>query len=79
MVGTIEDLTPMLVGRDPLDIEQAVRMMKKQSFWRLGVIGMSAVSGIEMALWDILGKHLGGRSGACSAARCATKSTPTSG
>ena len=34
-------------------------MLKKHSFWRLGVIGMSAVSGIEMALWDILGKHLG--------------------
>ena len=59
VVGAIEDLTPMLVGRDPRDIEQAVRVMKKQSFWRLGVIGMSAISGIEMALWDILGKHLG--------------------
>jgi len=27
-------------GRDPRDIEQLVRVMKKQSFWRLGVIGM---------------------------------------
>ncbi len=59
VVGAIEDLTPLLVGRDPRDIEQAVRVMKKHSFWRLGVIGMSAVSGIELALWDILGKHLG--------------------
>lgn len=59
VVGAIEDLTPLLVGRDPRDIEQAVRVLKKHSFWRLGVIGMSAVSGIEMALWDILGKHLG--------------------
>ena len=59
VVGAVEDLTALLIGRDPRDIEQAVRAMKKQSFWRLGAIGMSAVSGIELALWDILGKHLG--------------------
>ena len=59
VVGAIEDLAPLLIGRDPRDIEQAVRVLKKQSFWRLGVIGMSAISGIEMALWDILGKHFG--------------------
>jgi galactonate dehydratase len=59
VVGAIEDLAPLLIGRDPRDIEQAVRVLKKHSFWRLGVIGMSAVSGIEMALWDIFGKHLG--------------------
>ena len=59
VAGAVQDLEPLLLGRDPRDIEQAVRVMKKQSFWRLGVIGMSAVSGIEMALWDILGKHLG--------------------
>jgi galactonate dehydratase len=58
VVGAIEDLAPLLLGRDPRDIEQAVRVLKKHSFWRLGVIGMSAVSGIEMALWDILGKLL---------------------
>ncbi len=59
VVGAVEDLAPLLIGRDPRDIEQAVRLLKKHSFWRLGVIGMSAVSGIEMALWDILGKALG--------------------
>ncbi|PPE79369.1 galactonate dehydratase [Kaistia algarum] len=59
VVGAVEDLAPLLLGRDPRDIEQAVRVMKKQSFWRLGAIGMSAISGIEMALWDILGKDFG--------------------
>jgi galactonate dehydratase len=59
VVGAVEDLAPLLIGRDPRDIEQAVRVLKKHSFWRLGVIGMSAVSGIEMALWDISGKALG--------------------
>ncbi|KKB11963.1 2-oxo-3-deoxygalactonate 6-phosphate aldolase [Devosia geojensis] len=58
VVGAIEDLAPLLIGRDPRDIEQAVRAMTKQSFWRLGAVGMSAVSGIEVALWDIFGKHL---------------------
>jgi galactonate dehydratase len=59
VAGAIEDLEPLILGRDPRDIEQAVRVMTKHSFWRLGAIGMSAVSGIEVALWDILGKHLG--------------------
>jgi galactonate dehydratase len=59
VVGAVEDLAPLIIGRDPRDIEQAVRAMRKQSFWRLGAIGMSAISGIEIALWDILGKHFG--------------------
>lgn len=58
VVGAIDDLAPLIIGRDPRDIEQAYRAMTKQSFWRLGAVGMSAVSGIEMALWDIFGKHL---------------------
>jgi galactonate dehydratase len=59
VVGAVEDLAPLLVGRDPRDIEQAVRVMHKHGFWRMGVIGTSAISGIEVALWDILGKDLG--------------------
>ncbi|HEV7252183.1 MAG TPA: galactonate dehydratase [Mesorhizobium sp.] len=59
VVGAVQDLAPLMVGRDPRDIEQAVRVMRKHSFWRLGVIGMSAISGIELALWDIFGKWLG--------------------
>lgn len=59
VVGAVADLAPLLIGRDPRDLEQAVRVMKKHSFWRLGVIGMSAVSGIEIALWDIAGKLYG--------------------
>ena len=59
VVGAIEDLTPLLLGRDPRDVEQLVRVLTKHSFWRLGVIGMSAISGIEMACHDIFGKSLG--------------------
>jgi len=59
VVGAVQDLEPLMIGRDPRDIEQAVRVMVKHSFWRLGVIGNTAMSGIEMALWDIWGKSLG--------------------
>ena len=59
VVAAIEDLSPLVVGRDPRDIEKIVRTMKKHSFWRLGAIGMSAISGIEIACWDIFGKSLG--------------------
>jgi len=59
VVGAVKDLAPLVLGRDPRDIEKNVRIMKKHSFWRLGAIGLSAVSGIEIALWDILGKSLG--------------------
>ncbi|HKB83899.1 MAG TPA: D-galactonate dehydratase, partial [Burkholderiales bacterium] len=58
VVGAVQDLEPLLIGRDPRDIEQNLRVLVKHSFWRLGVIGNTAVSGIEMALWDIWGKEL---------------------
>ena len=59
VVGAVEDFAPMLIGEDPERIEFLYQKMYRQSFWRMGVIGMSAISGIEQALWDILGKSLG--------------------
>jgi galactonate dehydratase len=58
VVGAIEDFAPMVVGEDPRRIEHLFQKMYRQSFWRLGVIGMSAISAIEQALWDIKGKIL---------------------
>jgi galactonate dehydratase len=49
----------MVIGEDPRRIEHLYQKMYRQSFWRTGVIGLSALSGIEQALWDIKGKHLG--------------------
>ncbi|WP_291689914.1 enolase C-terminal domain-like protein [Bradyrhizobium sp.] len=57
--GAIEDLEPLLLGRDPRDIEQLLRILNKHSYYRLGIIGATAISGIEHALWDIFGKSLG--------------------
>ena len=59
VVGAIEDFAPMLIGEDPRRIEFLYQKMYRQSFWRVGVIGLSAISGIEQALWDIRGKELG--------------------
>ena len=58
VVGAIEDLKPLLIGKDPRQIKQNYQIMTKHGFWKLGVIGMSAISGIEHAMWDILGKSL---------------------
>lgn len=58
VVGAVEDFAPMLIGEDADRIEHLYQKMYRQSFWRMGVIGMSAISGIEQALWDIKGKEL---------------------
>src|ERR1022692_2873748 len=59
VVGAVEDFEPMLTGEDPTRIEHIYQKLYRQSFWRVGVIGLSAISGIEQACWDILGKSLG--------------------
>ncbi len=57
VVGAVEDFAAMVVGEDPTRIEHLYQKMYRQSFWRIGVIGLSAISGIEQACWDILGKR----------------------
>jgi galactonate dehydratase len=59
VTGAVEDLEPLLIGRDPRDIEQCLRILNKHSYYRLGIIGATAISGIEHALWDIFGKSIG--------------------
>ncbi len=59
VTGCVEDLKPMLVGRDPTRIEFLWQIMYRHSFWRLGIIGTTAMSAIEQACWDVLGKELG--------------------
>ncbi|TCR62290.1 enolase C-terminal domain-like protein [Bosea sp. BK604] len=58
VTGAVEDLKPLLIGKDPRDIEQILRILNKHSYYRLGIIGATAISGIEHALWDIFGKSL---------------------
>ncbi len=58
VVGAVQDLEPLAIGEDPTRIEHLYQKLYRQSFFRLGVIGMSAISGIEQACWDIFGKSL---------------------
>jgi galactonate dehydratase len=58
VVGAIDDISRLLIGEDPRRIEHLFQIMCRQYFWRVGIEGMSAISGIEQALWDIKGKWL---------------------
>jgi galactonate dehydratase len=59
VAGCIEDMEPMILEQDPRHIEHCWQILYRSGFWRLGVIGLSALSGIDQALWDIKGKELG--------------------
>lgn len=53
------ELERVLVGRDPHQIEQFWQSAYRDAYWRGGAVLMSAISAVEMALWDIKGKDLG--------------------
>jgi galactonate dehydratase len=59
VVGSIEDLSVLLIGQDPRRIEYLWQKMHRQYFWRGGIVTMTAISGIDQALWDIKGKEVG--------------------
>ena len=52
----IKELEPYLIGEDPLDIERHWQTIYRGTFYRGGPVLVSALSGIEQALWDIKGK-----------------------
>jgi galactonate dehydratase len=57
VVGALNDLSQLLVGEDPTRIEHLWQMMFRQHFWHgNGIVRATAISGIDIALWDILGK-----------------------
>lgn len=60
VVGALEDIAALVVGEDPRRIEHLWQMMFRQHFWHgSGIVRSTAMSGIDIALWDIAGKVLG--------------------
>jgi galactonate dehydratase len=59
VVTAVLELRDYLVGEDPLRIEHLWQKMYRQAFYRGGPLLMSAISGVEQALWDIFGKSVG--------------------
>ncbi|MFA6110572.1 MAG: D-galactonate dehydratase, partial [Candidatus Latescibacterota bacterium] len=57
--AAVEELTEYLVGKDPLRIEQHWQQIYRSAFYRGGNVLMTALSGIDQALWDISGKQFG--------------------
>ena len=55
--GCVEDLKRLIVGRDPREIEKMHFEVYRDIYWKGGPVLMSAISGIEMAMWDIVGKY----------------------
>ncbi|MBQ7696593.1 MAG: mandelate racemase/muconate lactonizing enzyme family protein [Lentisphaeria bacterium] len=58
VLGTLKDIECLVLGEDPTRIEHLTQKMVRQLFWKGGVIKGSAIAGVELALWDILGKVL---------------------
>ena len=59
VIGAVEELAAYLIGKDPLRIEHHWQHMYRSAFFRGGNVLMTAMSGIDQALWDITGKHYG--------------------
>jgi len=59
VLGTLKDIECLVLGEDPTRIEHLTQKMVRQLFWKGGVIKGSAIAGVELALWDILGKVMG--------------------
>src|SRR5688572_8215041 len=54
-----DHVLPCLVGRDPFQTEDIWQYLYRGAYWRGGPVTMTAISAVDVALWDIKGKALG--------------------
>lgn len=59
VAACVKEMEEYLIGKDPERIEDIWNMLYRAAFYRGGPILMSAIAGIDQALWDIKGKKLG--------------------
>ena len=59
VAAAVDELADYLVGKDPRHIEDHWTVLYRGGFYRGGGVHMSALAGIDQALWDIKGKALG--------------------
>ena len=59
VAAAIKQLEPYLLGKDPRAVVHHWQAMYRHAFYRGGPVLTSAISGVDMALWDIKGKALG--------------------
>src|SRR5581483_6378247 len=52
-------IAPLLIGRDPEEIEDTWQYLYRGPYWRGGPVQMTALAGVDLALWDIKGKRAG--------------------
>lgn len=52
-------IAPLLIGRDPDQIEDIWQYLFQGTYWRGGPVLMTALAGVDLALWDIKGKRFG--------------------
>ncbi|MBO4432736.1 MAG: galactonate dehydratase [Clostridia bacterium] len=59
VLSCVQEMKDYLIGQDPSEIERLWSTMYRAGFYRGGGVLMSAISGIDQALWDIKGKVFG--------------------
>ena len=55
--AVVKEFEEYLIGKDPMQIEHHVQALYRGGFYRGGPLMLSAISGIEQAMWDIKGKY----------------------
>lgn len=57
--GAVADIEALVIGHDPRHVERLFQAMTRAPYFKGGIVTMSAIAGIEQALWDIKAKAFG--------------------